>query len=201
MDIRARIGGAAVATILIASTVLVPAAPAQAANPPPPPTTNPVLGPLRSLLTPKRRPPPAPPTTARPAAPATSTPSGSGAGKRIVYCVTCQRVWLIEANEAVSRTHRVSGRAGVPRRGTYSVFSKSERASSGRVTMRYMVRFARGRTLAIGFHSIPRNRQGRPIQSESKLGSYRSHGCVRQSDGDALALWNFAPVGTKVVVT
>lgn len=192
MGIRARLGGAAAAVALVASAVLLPTASAQAANPPAPSS--------RWSFQTVPRPPP-PPPTARPAAPATSAPSGSGAGKRIVYCVTCQRVWLIEANEAVSRTHRVSGRAGVPRKGTYSVFSKSERASSGSVTMRYMVRFARGRTLAIGFHSIPRNRQGRPIQSESELGSYRSHGCVRQSDGDALALWNFAPVGTKVVVT
>ncbi len=192
MGIRARLGGVTAAVALVASTVLLPTASAQAANPPAP-------NPRWSFQTVPR--PPPPPPTARPAAPATSAPSGSGAGKRIAYCVTCQRVWLIEANEAVSRTYRVSGRAGVPRKGTYSVFSKSERASSGSVTMRYMVRFARGRTLAIGFHSIPRNRQGRPIQSESELGSYRSHGCVRQSDGDALALWNFAPVGTKVVVT
>ena len=63
-----------------------------------------------------------------------------------------------------------------------------------------MPRFARGRTLAIGFHSIPR-KNGVPIQSEAQLGTFRSAGCVRQADRDALALWNFAPLGTKVVVT
>jgi len=63
-----------------------------------------------------------------------------------------------------------------------------------------MVRFARGRSLAIGFHAIPRDRRGRPIQTEAELGQYRSHGCVRQSDADALIVWNFAPLGTKVVV-
>jgi hypothetical protein len=128
-------------------------------------------------------------------------PGGSGAGRRIVYSVTGQRVWLIEAGGAVVRTYRVSGRAGTPRQGTYSVFSKSTTASSGSVTMRYMVRFAHGQRLAIGFHTIPRTSSGKPIQSLSELGSYRSHGCVRQADADALALWNFAPLGTTVVVT
>lgn len=129
-----------------------------------------------------------------------AAPAGSGDGKRIVYSVQGQRVWLIEADNRVARTYRVSGRAGTPRAGTYSVYSKSPTASSGAVTMRYMVRFAHGQRLAIGFHSIPRTASGQPIQSTSELGSYRSHGCVRQADADAATLWNFAPIGTKVVV-
>jgi hypothetical protein len=129
-----------------------------------------------------------------------AAPANSGSGRRIVYTVTGQRVWLIEASGAVVRTYRVSGRAGTPRTGTYSVFSKSPTASSGSVTMRYMVRFAHGQSLAIGFHTIPRTSSGKPLQSTSELGSYRSHGCVRQADADAMALWDFAPVGTTVVV-
>jgi len=129
-----------------------------------------------------------------------AVPGGTGAGRRIVYSVTGQRVWLVESNSAVVRTYRVSGRAGTPRQGTYSVFSKSTNASSGSVTMRYMVRFARGTSLAIGFHTIPRRADGQPIQTTGELGSYRSHGCVRQAESDALALWEFAPVGTTVVV-
>ena len=178
----------------------MPASPALAESPPPPPD---LLGPLLKLLTPPPPPPGAAPVAPAPAPPppAPTAPAGSGSGKRVVYCVRCQRVWLVEANES-ARTHLVSGRAGVPRPGTYRVFSRSERAVAGsrKATMRHMVRFARGRTLAIGFHSIPRDLRGRPIQSESQLGSYRSLGCVRQADGDALALWNFAPLGTKVVV-
>ncbi len=104
--------------------------------------------------------------------------------------------------DGTARTHLVSGRAGVPRRGTYSVFSKSLKAVAGsrKATMTHMVRFARGRTLAIGFHSIPRDLRGRPLQTEAQLGSYRSLGCVRQSVSDAVKLWDFAPIGTKVVV-
>jgi len=196
MGIRVRLGGAAAAVALVVASTLVPVSPA-AAEPPPPPD---LLGPILRLLTPPPGPAPAPaPPAPAPAAPA--LPPGSGAGRRIVYCVRCQRVWLVEGNGA-ARTHPVSGRAGVPRAGTYKVFSRSERAVAGsrKATMRYMIRFARGRTLAIGFHAIPRDLKGRPIQTEAQLGTFRSLGCVRQADRDALAMWNFAPLGTKVVV-
>jgi lipoprotein-anchoring transpeptidase ErfK/SrfK len=65
--------------------------------------------------------------------------------------------------------------------------------------MEYMIRFAHGANLAIGFHSIPTVR-GRPLQSESQLGTPLSHGCVRQRVSDAAALWNWAPIGTRVDV-
>ena len=202
MGTRARFAAAAAAVALVASSLLVPSSPALAQQAPPPPD---LLGELLKLLPlpPPGPTPPAPPgpPPAPPAPAAPAVPAGSGAGKRIVYCVSCQRVWLVEP-DGNARTHPVSGRAGVPRTGTYKVFSKSERAVAGsrKATMRHMVRFARGRTLAIGFHAIPRDLKGRPIQSESELGRYRSLGCVRQADSDALALWNFAPLGTKVVV-
>jgi lipoprotein-anchoring transpeptidase ErfK/SrfK len=66
--------------------------------------------------------------------------------------------------------------------------------------MEYMVRFARTPGLAVGFHAIPVGRKG-PIESESELGQYRSHGCVRQKVSDAAHLWDWAPIGTTVVVT
>ncbi len=200
MRIRARLGAAAAAAALVMASVVVPVAPALGQASPAP--TIPILGPLLDLLSPPTQPPPPPPTPqpARPTAP--GVPAGSGIGKRIVYCVRCQRVWLVEGNEALRTTYLVSGRAGVPRKGNYKVFSRSERAIAGsrKATLRYMVRFARGRTLAIGFHAIPRNLKGRPIQAESDLGNFRSLGCVRQSDSNALILWNFAPLGTRVVV-
>ena len=204
MRIRSRLGAAVAAATLIIATALVPAGPALAQSAAAPPTTDPIFGGLIALLNPTTTSPPAPPPTPGtppgPAGPA--VPAGSGSGRRIVYCVGCQRVWLVEGNEAVVTTYLVSGRAGVPRKGNYKVFSKSERAIAGsrKATLRYMVRFARGRTLAIGFHAIPRDLRGRPIQAESDLGNFRSLGCVRQSDANALILWNFAPVGTRVVV-
>jgi hypothetical protein len=130
-------------------------------------------------------------------------PAGSGAGRRIVYSVTQQRVWLVDNQPAdhIEKSYLVSGRAGTPSVGTYRVYSKSRYSSSGSLRLEYMVRFAHGRTLAIGFHSIPKRPDGSLVQSEAELGQYRSSGCVRQRLSDAAYLWNFAPIGTVVVVT
>jgi lipoprotein-anchoring transpeptidase ErfK/SrfK len=68
------------------------------------------------------------------------------------------------------------------------------------VKRRYMVRFAYGPEGGrIGFHEIP-TRFGVPLQSESQLGQPLSGGCVRQSTSDAIWTWNWAYLGTKVVV-
>jgi len=142
--------------------------------------------------------------TAPPQAPAPwpATPANSGSGRRIVYGGSAQRVWLVDQWNLVVDTYLVSGKANTPAPGTYSVYSKSERAWAGHdgITMRWMVRFAHGTDLAIGFHSIPRDAYGRPLQSEAQLGTYRSSGCVRQADHKAEALYAWAPVGTRVVV-
>ncbi|MGH2772438.1 MAG: L,D-transpeptidase [Actinomycetota bacterium] len=63
-----------------------------------------------------------------------------------------------------------------------------------------VVRFARTAGLDIGFHAIPNGRRG-PIQTDAELGQFRSLGCVRQSTADAAFLWDWAPIGTAVVVT
>jgi lipoprotein-anchoring transpeptidase ErfK/SrfK len=140
----------------------------------------------------------------RPPAPSAgpSVPAGSGTGRRIVYSDGQQRVWLVAADGRVERTYPVSGRRGVPPTGTYRVFSKSRLAYAGHdgITMAHMVRFAYGQRLAIGFHAIPRDARGVPLQSEHDLGGYRSAGCVRQADRDAAFLFDWAPVGTTVVV-
>jgi hypothetical protein len=126
-------------------------------------------------------------------------PANSGAGRRIVYSNSAQRVWLIEGDESVSKTYLVSGRTGMPRFGTYKVFSKSRYTTSGSARMEFMVRFARGRNLAIGFHTIPLRANGTPLQTAAELGYPRSHGCVRQNPPDAMFLYMWAPVGTTVV--
>ena len=129
-------------------------------------------------------------------------PANSGSGRRIVYSNSAQRIWLVGADERVEDSWLVSGRRGVPRPGTYSVFSKSRHTTAGHdgIRMEYMVRFAHGRRLAIGFHSIPVYANGRPMQTEAELGQYRSAGCVRQRHPQAKQLYEWAPVGTTVVV-
>ncbi|HEX2152547.1 MAG TPA: L,D-transpeptidase [Acidimicrobiia bacterium] len=129
-------------------------------------------------------------------------PADSGTGRRVVYSNSDQRVWLVDDDGAVVDTYLVSGKAGVPEPGAYEVFSRSEVAYAGHddITMRYMVRFAHGENLAIGFHSIPNDANGAPLQSEEELGEYHSAGCVRQSVKHAAFLYEWASEGTPVVV-
>jgi lipoprotein-anchoring transpeptidase ErfK/SrfK len=154
---------------------------------------------------PREEPPPQqPPPEEKPPPPSyPALPANSGTGRRIVYSVPQQRVWIVEADEKVVGSWLVSGKKTYPRAGTYKVFSRSRHAigKGGKVRMEFMLRFAPGK-YAGGFHSIPVNRKtGRPVQSESELGQPRSLGCVRQRYADAEHLWNWAPNGTKVVVT
>jgi len=65
--------------------------------------------------------------------------------------------------------------------------------------MQYFVRFAHGPNAAIGFHSIP-TKNGTPLQTIAQLGTPQSHGCIRQKLADAVRMWDFAGVGTDVVV-
>ncbi|NED97183.1 L,D-transpeptidase [Phytoactinopolyspora alkaliphila] len=133
-----------------------------------------------------------------------SLPADSGDGKRIVFDITQQQVWLVEENDEIARTYMVSGsRYDQLPEGTYEVFSKSEEAVSWTYeeTMRYMVRFHRGENSNIGFHDIPvYDDSGKEVQTLSELGTPLSDGCIRQDHEDAKALWDFAPVGTTVVV-
>ena len=132
----------------------------------------------------------------------TALPPDSGTGRRIVFSEAAQRVWLVGADETVRRTYLVSGSlTDNLDPGSYEVYSKSRWAvgvdDSG--VMQYYVRFAHGPHSTIGFHTIPTH-LGKALQSVKDLGTPQSHGCIRQRTSDAIALWNFAPVGTRVVV-
>ena len=131
-------------------------------------------------------------------------PPRSGSGRRIVFSESRQRVWLVDGAGDVAQTYLVSGSIEDNLEpGTYSVYSRSRNAvgidDSG--TMEYFVRFTQGTEgAAIGFHTIPVD-DGAPVQTLSQLGTPLSHGCIRQKRADAIALWDFAPNGTTVVVT
>jgi lipoprotein-anchoring transpeptidase ErfK/SrfK len=142
--------------------------------------------------------------TAPPGGDTPALPADSGSGQRIVFSEGQQRVWLVDGSGEVLRSYLVSGSATDnldP--GTYEVYSRSRWAvgidDSG--TMQYFVRFTHGDAgAAIGFHTIPVD-DGTPVQTVDQLGTPLSHGCVRQRTADAIALWDFAPIGTTVVVT
>jgi hypothetical protein len=127
-------------------------------------------------------------------------PFGSGSGRRIVYCNSCQRAWHV-TEDGDWYTFPVSGKVGVPAPGVYHVIRRLSPGGSGDLILPYFVGFAYGSTTDIGFHGIPLRPDGSPIQSDAELGSFRSHGCVRESQADAVRTWNFGSVGTPVIVT
>jgi lipoprotein-anchoring transpeptidase ErfK/SrfK len=109
-------------------------------------------------------------------------------------------VWLVEDDGYVYQSYLVSGRAGVPNPGTYHVFRKINPGMSGSLRLPYFVGFAYGSTTDIGFHGIPLRPDGSPIEPDSLLGTYQSHGCVRENQTMARLLWDWTPIGTTVVV-
>lgn len=148
---------------------------------------------------------PAPTTTTLP--PHDALPANSGEGRRVVYSKDRMRVWTVNADNTVERTYLVSGRKtwNQPKAGTYSVFSRSRSTcniNNPNLCWRNMVRFTVGPGGDnIGFHEIPTNtRTGYKVQSIDQLGQALSGGCVRQAPWDAEYMWDWAPVGTKVVV-
>ena len=185
----------------------------------PNPTTTAVPGPRGNVdeVVPASRPgttvqtrtPPPPPTTTTttlpPPPPPTALPANSGSGRRAVYSKSRQRLWAVSGSGQVLKTHLVSGnlRWCDPRVGTYSVFSRSRHTyaiQNPTVKWGYMIRFTKGCNGGnIGFHEIPKQ-YGQPVQSIWQLGTPLSAGCVRQAIPDAIWMWNWAGVGTKVVV-
>jgi len=131
-------------------------------------------------------------------------PVASGSGRRIVYSESVpQHAWIVDAAGRVLRDFPVSGRADWPRPGTYRVYSRSAYSSNPayHVTFRWMVRFTIGHSAAIGFHSIPRYDDGRPMQTVAQLGQPVGRGgCPHSADADAAFVYRWAGIGTKVVV-
>ena len=165
-----------------------PGSTVQTRTPPPPPTTT--------TTTTTTLPPPPPPD---------ALPANSGSGRRAVYSKSRQRVWAVSGSGEVLKTHLVSGKLKWcdPKIGTYSVFSRSRYTNSIQnptIKWGYMIRFTKGCEGGnIGFHEIPK-KYGVPVQSVWQLGTPLSAGCVRQAVPDAIWMWNWAWVGTKVVV-
>jgi hypothetical protein len=150
--------------------------------------------------------PPPRPTTTMPG-PDFSLPDNSGTGRRIVYSKSLQKVWVADSAGTLIKEHRVSGRLKwcSPLPGEYQVFSRSRYTfalANPSIIWGYMVRFTKGcRGGNIGFHEIPTNKNtGVRVQSVAQLGIPLSGGCVRQAELDAIWIWNWAYVGTKVVV-
>lgn len=131
-------------------------------------------------------------------------PARSGVGRRIVYGASAQHLWVVDESGAVIRDYPVTGRIDRPGPGRYRVYSKSAASYNpiAKVTFSHMVRFAHGVTgAAIGFHSIPRWANGKPLQTPQSLGlALGRGGCIRQTNANAADLYRWVKVGDRVVV-
>ncbi|MET0458607.1 MAG: L,D-transpeptidase family protein [Ilumatobacteraceae bacterium] len=161
-----------------------------------------------------RTPPPAPGATDSMGFPLSSVssvgadappvPADSGSGRRIVYERAGQRVWAIDSDNQVIRSWLITGsKYGNEQPGFHEVYSRSEQSTAwnGKAILPLMVRYQKTDIGAIGFHGIPLHvEDGSPYQTEAELGTRLSGGCQRQANPDAAFMWDFAQVGTTVVV-
>jgi peptidoglycan hydrolase-like protein with peptidoglycan-binding domain len=131
-------------------------------------------------------------------------PANSGSGRRLVFERMGQRVWAIDENEQIIRSWLVSGsKYGNETPGTHEVYSRSDvsTAWNGKAFLYKMVRWLKTDIGAIGFHALPvRVDDGSLYQTEEELGERLSGGCQRQANLDADFVWEFAQIGTPVIV-
>jgi peptidoglycan hydrolase-like protein with peptidoglycan-binding domain len=132
-------------------------------------------------------------------------PADSGSGRRVVYDRAGQRVWAVDANERIIRSWLVSGsKYSNEQPGVHTVYSRSEKSTAwnGKAWLPQMIRYQKTEIGHIGFHAIPLHvADNSPYQTTAELGTRLSGGCQRQHNLDAAFMWEFAQIGTTVVVT
>ena len=132
-------------------------------------------------------------------------PDNSGTGRRVVYDRAGQRAWAVGDDGAIIRSWLVSGsQYGNEVPGTHQVYSRSEMSTAwnGKAWLPQMIRWYKTEIGALGFHSIPLSvADDSPYQTTDELGTRLSGGCQRQHPLDAAFMWEFATIGTTVVVT
>ena len=132
--------------------------------------------------------------TRSPAPAATALPPRSGEGRRVVYALKAQRVWLVGADGEVARSYPVKPSTVHPEPGTYTVTSKTpEITGSDGVPIEHVVIFTSVDGVVVGFSAAVDGSLADPDPS------LRTGG-IRQARADGAALWRFAEVGTQVVV-
>ena len=132
-------------------------------------------------------------------------PENSGSGRRVVYDRAGQRVWAVRDDGVIIRSWLVSGSTysnELP--GSHEVYSRSDMSTAwnGKAWLPQMVRWLKTERGAIGFHAIPLHvEDNSPYQGSDELGTRLSGGCQRQHNLDAAFMWEFATLGTPVIVT
>ncbi|MEU0070970.1 hypothetical protein ABZ027_15715 [Streptomyces sp. NPDC006332] len=121
-------------------------------------------------------------------------PAASGNGKRVVYSLGKDRVWLVDEDNKVRRTFRVTPGTLDPAPDSYAVTSRSNSVTGTDGTpIEHVVRFTDVDGVTIGFSAAVGKATSAP-------GPGVRTGGIRESRADGNALWRFATLGERVVV-
>ncbi|OPC81403.1 hypothetical protein B4N89_11000 [Embleya scabrispora] len=143
-----------------------------------------------------------------------AVPANSGTGKRVVYSLKDSHVWLVDEAERMLREYPVAAAPIKPQPGTFQVTLKKEEAQTGSDGLRitYSVRFGAVQGVPLGFAATDTPLEqidGGAKPGPSPTGTARPRTSappakqsagIRSKPDDGVALWNFAPVGTPVIV-
>ncbi|WP_322724753.1 hypothetical protein [Streptomyces spongiae] len=123
-----------------------------------------------------------------------AVPDRSGTGKRVVYSLTDDRVWLVGTDNKATRTFEVTPSTVDPAPATYKVTSRTNSTTGSDGTpIEHVVRFTTVDGVVIGFSAAVDGSTPEPDPT-SKTGG------IRESRKDGNALWQFATIGRPVVV-
>lgn len=121
-------------------------------------------------------------------------PANSGAGERVVYSVGRGRVWLVTADERVTRSYPVTAGDLTPGLGTHAVFARHAKSEGGDgAEVEHVVLFAKTDGMNIGFSAAVDGSLDPPDPAQPNT-------AVRQRRADADALWQQATIGSTVEV-
>lgn len=130
----------------------------------------------------------------KPSTTTAAVPSGSGTGRRIVYSVGGQRVWLVDASDKAGRTFAVWPGTVSPDPGTYAVSVRKEATTgSDGVQIEHIVYFAAKSGINIAFSNAVDGSSPPPAAGKQTGG-------IRMHKADGTALWTFGTTATKVTV-
>ncbi|CAL9307579.1 hypothetical protein [Streptomyces sp. SudanB182_2057] len=134
------------------------------------------------------------PSGPAPAARTPELPDDSGDGRRIVYSLDADRVWLVDATGKPIRTFPVWPGTVDPLPGRYSITLRTQslKGSDG-VEIEHVMYFTKADGVNIAFSNALDGASPPPANGQ-KLGGIRLH------KEDGAALWSFGDQGTRVAV-
>ncbi len=134
-------------------------------------------------------------------APAATRPVPAGA-KKIVVDISEQRCYRYQGGQLLNTWRCSTGMNNATRVGTFRVQSKLIKAygSTWNIWMPYWLGIYWAGPVENGFHGLPwRADTGRKIWA-GLVGRPATYGCIMLKDGPMKTLWEWADIGTKVVI-